>query len=113
MSRVVYLALNAADHLVSKGRLDAAASILQNYLSTNDPEPMVMQRLGRIFLAQDRSAEAVPLLQEALVCFQQQAQANSNSSSPNPNASVNHTVSPHFDPAATQTNIEDHFIAMH
>ena len=111
MSRVVYLALNAADHLVSKGRLDAAASILQNYLSTNDPEPMVMQRLGRIFLAQGRSSEAVPLLQEAQMFFQQQAQANS--SRPTPNASADHTVSAHFDPAATQTNIDDHFIAMH
>ena len=73
MSRVVYLALNAADHLMSKGRLDAAASILQNYLSTNHPDGSVMQRLGRIYLAQGRSEEAVHLLQQALTCFQNQS----------------------------------------
>ncbi len=109
MSRVVYLALNAADHLVSKGRLDAAASILQNYLSTNDPEPMVMQRLGRIYLTQGRSAEAVPLLQEALMCFQQQTQARPS----DPNASNDQNDSAGFDPAATQTNIDERFMATH
>ncbi len=73
MSRVVSLALNAADHLVSKGRLDAAASILQNYLSTNHPDGSVLQRLGRIYLAQGRSEEAILLLQKALTCFQQES----------------------------------------
>lgn len=69
MSRVSSLAINAADHLVSKGRLDAAASILRNYLSTNQPKAEVLHRLGRIYLAQGRSAEAVPLLQQALKQF--------------------------------------------
>ncbi len=111
MSRVVYLALNAADHLVSKGRLDAAASILRNYLSTNEPEPMVMQRLGRIYLSQGRSAEAVPMLQEALEYFQKQAIENSSSQSAN--ATANELASSAFDPSATQTSLDDQFIAMH
>lgn len=70
MSRVSSLAINAADHLVSKGRLDAAASILRNYLSTNPALPDILQRLGRILLAQGRSSEAIPLLQQALQEFQ-------------------------------------------
>ncbi len=69
MSRVSSLAINAADHLVAKGRLDAAASILKNYLSTNKPLPEILQRLARILLAQGRSAEAVPYLERALIVF--------------------------------------------
>lgn len=69
MSRVSSLAINAADHLVAKGRLDAAASILKNYLSTNAAMPEILQRLARILLAQGRSAEAVPYLQQALTVF--------------------------------------------
>ena len=108
MSRVVLLALNAADHLMAKGRLDAAASILQNYLSTSRPEPEVLQRLGRIYLAQGRSAEAVPLLQQALTCFSGPVTATEsikpeNSSSP----------ALDFDPSSTQTNIEPRFISSH
>ncbi len=109
MSGVVYLALNAADHLVSKGRLDAAASILRNYLSTNDPEPMVMLRLGRIYLSQGRSAEAIPVLHEALVYFQQQAQ--DSPSGHEVNTVANQPAG--FDPSATQTSLDDQFIAMH
>lgn len=63
------MAINAADHLVAKGRLDAAASILKNYLSTNKPLPEILHRLARILLAQGRSAEAVPYLQQALTEF--------------------------------------------
>lgn len=66
MSKVSSLAINAADHLVSKGRLDAAASILRNFLSTNMPRPEILQRLGRILLAQGRGAEAVPYFEKAL-----------------------------------------------
>ena len=69
MSRVSALAINAADHLVVKGRLDAAASILRNYLATNPPKPEILQRLGRILLALGRSEEAIPLLQQALSEF--------------------------------------------
>lgn len=71
MNRVSALAINAADHLVSKGRLDAAASILRNYLSANSPRPEILQRLGRILIAQGRTAEAIPLLESALNQFSQ------------------------------------------
>ncbi|NNF15192.1 MAG: tetratricopeptide repeat protein [Gammaproteobacteria bacterium] len=66
MSKVSTLAINAADHLVSKGRLDAAASILRNFLATNAPQPVILQRLGRILLAQGRGAEAIPVFEKAL-----------------------------------------------
>lgn len=99
MSRIVHLALNAADHLVSKGRLDAAASILQNYLSTNRPDPQVLQRLGRVYLAQGRSAEAVPLLQQALQQFSQ------------PDNHPAHEAD--VDPAATHTDLDNRFVANH
>ncbi|MEM7082197.1 MAG: tetratricopeptide repeat protein [Pseudomonadota bacterium] len=106
MSRIVNLALNAADHLVSKGRLDAAASILRNYLSTNDANPRVLQRLGRIYLKQGRSAEAVPLFQEALVSFQKDAPAVCRSCD-DPSCCPGDTP----DTAATQPDLVPRFIA--
>lgn len=99
MSRIIHLALNAADHLVSKGRFDAAASILQNYLSTNRPDPQVLQRLGRIYLSQGRSAEAVPLLQQALTCFTGDDSCESEGDADS------------FDAVSTQTGLDDRFIA--
>lgn len=75
MSRVSLLAINAADHLASKGRLDAAASILRNYLSNHPPRAEILQRLGRILLAQGRTAEAVPLLEQALSVIREQENA--------------------------------------
>lgn len=66
MSRVRRLAINAADHLVDKGRLDAAASILENYLSAHPQNPEILRRLGRIRLEQGRADEAMTLLQSAL-----------------------------------------------
>lgn len=66
MSRVRRLAINAADHLVVKNRLDAAASILENYLSAHAECAEVLQRLGRIRLAQGSPDAAVPLFERAL-----------------------------------------------
>jgi Flp pilus assembly protein TadD len=66
MSRVRRLAINAADHLVGKGRLDAAASILENYLSAHAESPDIVRRLGRIRLQQGRPDLATQLLQRAL-----------------------------------------------
>ena len=105
MSRVVSLALNAADHLMSKGRLDAAASILQNYLSTNQPDGAVMQRLGRIYLAQGRSEEAVHLLQQALTCFQNKPTTGA--------LSIDGKACANFDSVAPPAEIDSRFIAAH
>lgn len=69
MKRVCRLAVNAADHLVAKKRLDAAASILENYLSAYEEHPDVLRRLGRIRLAQGRPKDAAPLLERALHCY--------------------------------------------
>jgi len=71
MCRVSLLAINAADHLVSKNRLDAAASILRNFLSNHPPRADILQRLGRILMAQGRSAEAIPLFEQALTVFRE------------------------------------------
>ncbi|MFK8028898.1 MAG: tetratricopeptide repeat protein [Gammaproteobacteria bacterium] len=117
MSRIVNLALNAADHLVGKKRLDAAASILRNYLSTNQPDPQVLQRLGRIYLAQGRSAEAIPLLQQALDCF---VEPSSTAQSIQTDRAVSNMVSsesaatePAFDSSSTRTDIDPLFIPTH
>ncbi len=69
MSRVRQLAINAADHLVSKGRLDSAASILENYLSAHPACGDIMRRLGRIRLSQGRADLAQPLLERALKLY--------------------------------------------
>lgn len=105
MSRVVSLALNAADHLMSKGRLDAAASILQNYLSTNQPDGSVLQRLGRIYLAQGRSEEAIHLLQQALTCFQNQSPAGA--------LRADGVAGANFSSIAPPAEVDSGFIAAH
>ncbi len=69
MSRVRHLAINAADHLVRKGRLDSAASILENYLSAHPECGGILRRLGRIRLAQGRADLARPLLEQALKLY--------------------------------------------
>lgn len=64
--RVYRLATNAADHLIATRRFDAAASILQNYLSAHPPYPGILRRLGKIRLSQGRPRDAVILFRAAL-----------------------------------------------
>lgn len=71
MSRVRTLAINASDHLVAMKRLEAAASILQNYLSAHDACPAVLRRLGRIRLAQQNPVEAAELFKRALSAYRE------------------------------------------
>ena len=69
VSRVLRLAVNAADHLMKKGRWDAAGSILENYLSTHPQEPEnpdVLRRLGRVRLAQGEPKQAAAMFEKAL-----------------------------------------------
>lgn len=66
MSRVCRLAISTADHLVRKKRLDAAALILENYLSAHPENADVLRRLGRIRLSQGQPQVAAPLLERAL-----------------------------------------------
>ena len=87
MSRVRRLAINAADHLVRKGRLDAAASILENYLSAHPENPDVMRLLGRIRLKEGRPDLATPLLQRALALY----------TAPDPASTGSHEAAFHVD----------------
>ncbi len=69
MSRVRLLALNAADHLMVKKRPDAAASILENYLSAHPACPATLRCLGRVRLEQRRPDLAAPLFRRALALY--------------------------------------------
>lgn len=66
MSRVRTIAINAADHLVAKNRLEAAAAILEKYLSTHRDCPEVLRRLGRIRLAMRQPDDAAALFERSL-----------------------------------------------
>lgn len=72
MSRVRSLAVNAADHLIGKNRLDAAASILENYLSAHPESADILRRLGRIRLLQGNPEIAVPLFERAIAKYGEQ-----------------------------------------
>ncbi len=67
-NKALVLAIRTADHLVERGEPEAAANILQRYLAAYPPSAQVLQRLGRLRLAQGKSAEAAALLQQALAC---------------------------------------------
>lgn len=69
MNRVRNLAINAADHLVAKKRLDAAASILENYLSAHEESADILRRLGRIRLELKQPEEAARHLRRALEVY--------------------------------------------
>ncbi len=74
MSRVRKLAINAADHLMDKGRWEAAASILENYLNShaaNPENPEILRRLGKIRLAQGNPKAAAHLFEQALCSYRQ------------------------------------------
>lgn len=66
MQKVFNLAANASDHLVRMRRFDAAASILENYLSANPAHPEILRRLGKIRLQQGRPEAAARAFEQAL-----------------------------------------------
>lgn len=59
-------AIEISDRLVRWKMLDDASALLQRCLAQHPANPQLLQRLGRIRLAQGRPGEAVPLLQQAL-----------------------------------------------
>ncbi|MEO1574034.1 MAG: tetratricopeptide repeat protein [Pseudomonadota bacterium] len=75
MSRVRTIAINAADHLVAKNRLEAAASILEKYLSTHRDCPEVLRRLGRIRLAMQQPDDAAALFERSLAAHRAEGSA--------------------------------------
>lgn len=68
VNSALQLAIRSADHLLVLGRMDAAATILENYLFAYPPAAPILTRLGRIRLEQGRSQEAAELLKRALAC---------------------------------------------
>lgn len=59
-------AIEIADRLVGWKMLDDASDVLQRCLVQHPAHPQLLQRLGRIRLAQGRPQEAAPLLEQAL-----------------------------------------------
>ena len=59
-------ALEISKRLASWQMLDDASDVVQNCLDTHPFHPKLLQRLGRIRLAQGRPEEAAPLLEQAL-----------------------------------------------
>lgn len=59
-------ALEISDRLVSWSMLDDASDVLMRCLDAHPFHPKLLQRLGRIRLAQGRPEEAAPLLEQAL-----------------------------------------------
>ncbi|MDH3646912.1 MAG: hypothetical protein OER80_09070 [Gammaproteobacteria bacterium] len=59
-------ALEISERLASWEMLDDASDVLQNCLNAHPFHPKLLQRLGRIRLAQGRPEEAAPLLEQAL-----------------------------------------------
>lgn len=65
-ARVRLLAVRTADHLARTQQYDAAAAILENYLSIHGPEAEILRRLGAVRLRQGRPRDAALLLERAL-----------------------------------------------
>ena len=64
--RVRMLAVRTAEHLERTHQLDAAADILEKYLSVHGAEAEIMRLLGGMRLKQGRAREAALLLERAL-----------------------------------------------
>jgi hypothetical protein len=64
--RVRMLAVRTAEHLARTHQYDAAADILENYLSVHGAEAEIMRLLGGIRLQQGRARDAAILLERAL-----------------------------------------------
>ncbi len=59
-------ALEISERLASWQMLDDASEVLQRCLDTHPFHPKLLQRLGKIRLAQGRPEDAAPLLEQAL-----------------------------------------------
>lgn len=59
-------AIEIADRLVGWRMLDDASGVLERCLDQHPAHPILLQRLGRLRLAQGRPEEAAPLLEQAL-----------------------------------------------
>jgi len=55
-----------ADRLVSWNMVDRASELLEKCLEESPGHPGLLRRLGRIRLAQGRTGEAIPLLEQAV-----------------------------------------------
>lgn len=65
-TRVRLLAVRSAKHLDRAGQIDAAASILENYLAVHGMEAEILRLLGSLRLRQGRARDAAVLLERAL-----------------------------------------------
>jgi len=60
------LAVRTAEHLARSQQLDAAAHILENYLTVHGAEAEILRLLGGMRLRQGRARDAALLLERAL-----------------------------------------------
>jgi hypothetical protein len=65
-ARVRLLAVRTAQHLARSQQLDAAARILENYLTVHGAEAEILRLLGGLRLRQGRARDAALLLERAL-----------------------------------------------
>ncbi len=65
-ARVLMLAIRSSDYLIETDELDAAATILQNYLNAHPAHPQVLRRLGQVRLLNGQAKEAAALFLQAL-----------------------------------------------
>lgn len=70
-------AVEISDRLVSWKMLDDASEVLQKCLDTHPLHPKLLQRLGKIRLAQGRPQDAAPLLEQALAHHRLMAESDS------------------------------------
>lgn len=59
-------AIEISDRLASWDMLDDACAVLERGLEAHPAHPELLQRLGRLRLAQGRPADAAPLFEQAL-----------------------------------------------
>ncbi len=63
-------ALHESKQLVTSGQTDMACTLLENFLTEEDENAVILSELGRIKMLQRKPHEAVPLFERALTLFQ-------------------------------------------